>query len=315
MSGVIAGFTVIFLVVGIGFLLGRAGTLGTTATEVLSRLVFFVCTPALLFHSLVTANLRDVFSPTLVIAGGTALTIGLAYTVIARLWLHRSVPELVIGALSSSYVNSVNLGVPIAMYVLDDRSFIAPLLLFQILVYSPIALVALDLSTSDLSSGGGRRVWRDAIVTPLTNPILIGGAAGLLVSGLGWSLPSAILDPFRMLGDASVPLALLVFGLSLAAGRGSRDANAPDRHRDLALAAAMKMAAMPALAYAVARWGFGFSGHQLFAQVVIAALPTAQNVLVYAVRYRRGRELARDSALVTTLASIPVIAVVAIVLG
>ncbi len=314
-----SGFTVIFLVIGIGYVLGRSGTLGPTGTDVLSRLVFFVCTPALLFHALVTSDLRDVFSSTLVIAGGTALVVGLLYVVVARLWLHRAVPELVIGALSSSYVNSVNLGVPIAMYVLDDRSFIAPLLLFQILIYSPMALIALDLSTL---SGGRGNVWRDAIVTPLTNPILVGGAAGLVVSGFGWHPPQALMDPFRMLGEASVPLALVVFGLSLAAGRKSTadDDRAPESptastSSDVALVAVLKMLVMPALAYAVARWGFGLDGHHLFAQVVIAALPTAQNVLVYAVRYQRGRSLARDSALVTTLASIPVITVIAVALG
>ncbi|QKT06437.1 AEC family transporter [Gordonia sp. X0973] len=318
MSGVVAGFTVIFLVVGIGYLLGRSGTLGPAATEVLSRLVFFVCTPALLFSALVAADLRQVFSSTLVIAAGTALTIGLVYALAARLWWRRAVPELVIGALSSSYVNSVNLGVPIAMYVLDDRSFIAPLLLFQIVVYSPIALVALDLSALRSAAGGlgGRRVWRDAVLTPLSNPILLGGVAGLVVAGLHWHPPKAVMDPFRMLGDASVPLALLVFGLSLAARRASstEDGDTTSK-RDVALAAVLKMLAMPALAYALSRWGFGLSGHHLFAQVVIAALPTAQNVLVYAVRYQRGQALARDSALVTTLASIPVIAFIAVTLG
>lgn len=318
MSGVVSGFTVIFVVIGIGVILGRSGTLGPTATDVLSRLVFFVCTPALLFHALVTADLRDVFSSTLLIAGGSALATGLAYVVIARIWLRREVPELVIGALSSSYVNSVNLGVPIAMYVLGDRSFIAPLLLFQILIYSPIALVALDLSTADLNAArpSGRQMWRDAIVTPLTNPILLGGAAGLVVSGCSWHPPQAILDPLRMLGDASVPLALLVFGLSLAAGRTRPDSDPADSRRlDVALASALKMVAMPALAFAVARWGFSMSGQHLFAQVVVAALPTAQNVLVYAVRYQRGEAVARDSALVTTLASVPVIAVLALTLG
>ena len=146
MSGVISGFTVIFIVVGIGYVLGRTHLLGEHAHEVLSRLVFFVCTPALLFASLVTTDLSVVFSSTLVIAGGAALIIGLLYLLVARLWLRRAVPELVIGALSSSYVNSVNLGLPIAIFVLDDATFIAPLLLFQILIYSPMALLALDLS-------------------------------------------------------------------------------------------------------------------------------------------------------------------------
>ena len=72
---------------------------------------------------------------------------------------------------------------------------------------------------------------------------------------------------------------------------------------------------MPVMAYLVARFGFGETGHQLFAQVVIAALPTAQNVLVYATRYRRGQILARDTALITTLGSIPTIAVIALLLA
>jgi hypothetical protein len=49
--------------------------------------------------------------------------------------------------------------------------------------------------------------------------------------------------------------------------------------------------------------------------VVIAALPTAQNVFVYAMRYGRATALARETILVTTLAAMPVIVVVAARLG
>ncbi len=152
MSGVVSGFTVIFLVVALGCVLGRTGSLGEHASSVLARLVFFVCTPALLIHSLATSDLSVVFSSTLAIASASALIVGATYALIARLWLHRAIPEVVIGALSSSYVNSVNLGLPIAIFVLDDASFIAPLLLFQIVFYSPIALTALDLLTGDEGS-------------------------------------------------------------------------------------------------------------------------------------------------------------------
>lgn len=185
MSGVISGFTVIFIVVGVGYLLGRTHVIGDHAHEVLSRLVFFVFTPpALLFHSLVTTDLSVVFSSTLVIAGGSAMLMGVIYLVIAKLWLRRPVPELVIGgALSSSYVNSVNLGLPIAIFVLDDASFIAPLLLFQIVIYSPMALLALDLTA--LERDTGRSLVRDSLIAPITNPIVVGGIAGLVVSVLG----------------------------------------------------------------------------------------------------------------------------------
>lgn len=310
-SGVISGFTVIFIVVGIGYVLGRTHLLGEHAHEVLSRLVFFVCTPALLFASLVTTDLSVVFSSTLVIAGGAALIIGLLYLLVARLWLRRAVPELVIGALSSSYVNSVNLGLPIAIFVLDDATFIAPLLLFQILIYSPMALLALDLTALD--RGADRSLLRDVVVTPLANPIVVGGVAGLIVSIVGVMPPAPVLEPLRMLGNASVPAALLAFGLSLTGVTVFKKGQSP--RRDIALATVLKMLAMPALVYVIARWGFGQTGHQLFAQVVIAALPTAQNVMVYATRYRRGQILARDTALITTLASIPAIAIISVLLA
>ena len=43
----------------------------------------------------------------------------------------------------------------------------------------------------------------------------------------------------------------------------------------------------------------------------MAALPTAQNVLVYALRYGQGRALARAAGVVTTLLSAPVLVLVA----
>ncbi|MBM7367412.1 AEC family transporter [Gordonia hydrophobica] len=310
MSGVISGFTVIFVIVALGYLLGRTGSLGEHAASVLARAVFFVCTPALLIHALATSDLSVVFSPTLAVASVSAVAVGLCYALLARLWLRRAIPEIVIGALSSSYVNSVNLGLPIAIFVLDDASFIAPLLLFQIVFYSPVALAALDITALPDEQ---RTSTLTTVTTPLKNPILVGGVVGLAISLIGWTPPQAIMEPLDMLGQASVPLALLTFGLTLTGVSVFKKGQSP--RRDIVLASVMKMAAMPAVAYALARWGFGMTGHQLFAQVVIAALPTAQNVLVYATRYRRGEVLARDSALVTTLLSIPVIALIAATLA
>jgi hypothetical protein len=314
MSGVIQGFTVIFIVVAVGYVLGRTEALGPGAVMVLSRLVFFVCTPALLFSSLAKADLADVFSTTLVVAGGSALVVGAIYFALARLLLRRAIPEAVIGALSASYVNSANLGIPIAIFVLDDASFVAPLLLFQIMVYSPLALTTLDLTALRDASGASRRIsLRDTVVTPFTNPIVLGGSAGLVVSLIGVTLPAAVMEPFNMLGDASVPGALLVFGLSLTGVSVLQKGQSP--RRDVALASVLKMVVQPVLVYLAARYAFHATGHELFALVVIAALPTAQNVLVYANRYQRGVVLARDSALVTTLLSIPAIMLIALLLA
>ncbi|MDV7083265.1 AEC family transporter [Rhodococcus sp. IEGM 248] len=308
MSGVVAGFTVIFVIIAIGYLLGRRGTLGAEGETVLGRLVFFVATPALLFDSLASSDLSVIFSPTLAVAAVTALTVGALYMVVARVWLRRSLPELTIGALSASYVNSANLGIPIAVFVLGDASFVAPLLLFQIIAYSPIALTILDVTT--LRRGASRL---DTITAPFKNPIVVAGAAGLLIALLGWTPPEALMQPFRLMGGASVPGALLAFGISLYGVRVLEKGTSP--RRDVALASVLKIVVQPVLAYLMARYLLGLDGHELFAIVVVATLPTAQNVFVYASRYGVGTVLARDTAFVTTLAAIPGIALVSALLA
>ena len=47
------------------------------------------------------------------------------------------------------------------------------------------------------------------------------------------------------------------------------------------------------------------------AVTVIGALPTAQNIFTHAVRYDRGVILARDTIFITTLASVPVLILIA----
>src|SRR5690606_28023545 len=109
-SGVFAGVSVIFVIIAIGFVLGRTGSLGPAGQVVLSRLVFFVATPALLFDALATSDLSVIFSPTLYVAATTAFVVAALYFVIAKIWLRRPLSELTIGALAASYVNSANLG-------------------------------------------------------------------------------------------------------------------------------------------------------------------------------------------------------------
>ncbi|MGB3770932.1 MAG: AEC family transporter [Rhodococcus sp. (in: high G+C Gram-positive bacteria)] len=307
MSGVVAGFTVVFVVIFIGYVVARTNVLGESGVLVIGRMVFFVATPALLFDTLAGADLGVIFSPVLGIAAVGALVVGAVYFVIARLASGRAVPDATIGALAASYVNAANLGIPISVYVLGDASFVAPLLLFQIILYSPLALTILDVSTTRGTSPIG------ILISPFKNPIVVAGLAGLALAVTGLTLPGPVMQPFALLGGASVPGALLAFGMSLHGVRVLERGAGP--RRDVALASTLKMVVMPLLTYALARWVWRIDGHDLFAVVVIASLPTAQNVFIFATRYGRGTVLARDTAFVTTVASIPVITVVAALLA
>ena len=104
----------------------------------LSRLVFFVATPALLLKTLAAASIQAVLSAGLAVTAlATTVAVGL-FVAFARLLWRRDVGTVVIGALGSSYVNAGNLGIPLAVYVFGDAAPVAPVMLYQLLVLAPI---------------------------------------------------------------------------------------------------------------------------------------------------------------------------------
>jgi predicted permease len=307
-DGVLEGFLVIGIVVAVGYGVGRAGVLGPHATRVLSRTAFFVATPALLFTTLARTDIGAVFSSNLLV---TAVTSSLACLLYVPFGLLRRRPagEVAVGAMASGYVNAGNLGLPIAVYVLGDAAAVAPILLFQLAVLTPVFTTLLDVLPD--SSGGERPSRVRTLTAPLRNPIAIATAAGLVVSGAGWPIPEPVGAPLQLIADLAVPGMLLAFGISL---NGAARPGAGEIGPSLWAVVALKNVVHPALAWVVAGPVLGLTGTPLLAAVVCAALPTAQNVFGYAVRYDRGVTLARDAALTTTIVGVPaMIGVVALV--
>jgi len=109
-----------------------------------------------------------------------------------------------------------------------------------------------------------------------------------------------------------VPSALLAYGMSL---HGAPRPASGDGAGQVWLAVVLKTLAQPAIAYALGRWVAHLDGVALLAVVITSALPTAQNVFVYATSYDRGTRLARDVVLLSTVLSVPVLVGVALVVG
>lgn len=306
MGGVLIGFAIIGTVILIGYLTGRSGVLGETAPFVISRMTFFVLSPALLFTVLADADVHLLFSSLLAVSAISATLACLLFLGIALLIFRRSLPEAVIGALSSGYVNANNIGIPVAVYVLGDTAYSAPVILFQLLVLAPIALTVLDISTNGRGSIGR------TLLQPFRNPLIIGSALGAAVAITGLQIPDAVMEPFRIVGAAAVPLVLINFGMSL---HGQRALAPGTQRRDVALASTIKLAIMPLIAYVLGAFVFAMDAQHLFVVVVLATLPTAQNIFVYAQRYDRGQVIARDTILISTVGAVPVLVGVAALLS
>ncbi|RAN71318.1 hypothetical protein B5P43_34085 [Bacillus sp. SRB_336] len=308
MLAVVEGFSVVWLIILVGWLVGRRNVLGDNAAQVLSRLSFFVASPALLLETLSKADLKQVFSEPLLVAATSAVFTGMLFLLISRFWLKRSLNEALVSAMSSSIVNAANLGIPIAAYVLGNAALIAPVLIFQLAFYTPCYLLVLDATTSGHRATPGR-----VFLQIFRNPMILGTLVGLLLAATGWKLPSLVAEPVQLIGGAAIPAILIAFGMSLGSSRPL--AAADGRRTDTLLATGFKLVLHPAVAFALGHWVLGMSGAALFAVVVAAALPTAQNVYVVAQRYLVGLTIAKDTVLATTVLAIPAMFAVAVLFG
>ena len=104
-----------------GFVLAHVGVLGMEARNILADLAFFVASPALLLVVLSKAPVSAVLSWGLVVAAGGALLVMAIAAAIAHWRWGMGLGETVLAALCSGYVNSGNLGLPIALYEMCIR--------------------------------------------------------------------------------------------------------------------------------------------------------------------------------------------------
>jgi predicted permease len=300
--GVLTGFAIIAVVIAAGYLLGRSEVLGPAARTVLSRFVFFAASPCLLFTVLAKADPHVLVSPLLGVSAGSALTMVVVTVLVSRLVWRRPLAQTTVSAFAAGYVNANNIGLPVAIYVLGNAAYPAPVVLLQLLVYAPTGLLVLELA------GGGRAPWR-TVLRSFGNPLLLGTLLGAILALTRVHLPQPVLEPFVLIGGAAIPLMLMGFGMSL---HGQRVLEPGSGRRDVLLVTALKLLGMPAAAWLLGTFVLPLDQRTLHAAVVLAGLPTAQNVLVYAMRYERSVLIARDTVLLTTLGSLPVLLLVAV---
>lgn len=305
MGEVFQGFLTIWLVIGSGWLCAHLGVFDVTVQRSLSKSAFYVGLPALLFTALQKAELARIFSLNVVVSV-IAIAITLAsYLVISRLLWKPSPGHQVIGGFASCYVNANNMGVPIAAYVLGDTSWVAPILMIQILFLQPVGLFILD---SEVAKRSGRPPsWRCNLTIPLRNPMTIAVVAGLVVNVIGITVPQVLAQPLVLAAGLGVPAMLLAFGVSLRLGPLPGRGNTAET----ILVTGLKVLIQPVIAFVLARYLFALDPSATLAVTVLGGLPTAQNVFIFAMRGEESISLARDTIFISSVAAIPAVTAMA----
>jgi predicted permease len=257
--------------------------------RVLSNAAFYLFVPALLFRT--TARLDTGHLPWLLLLAFFGPLLLLALLVYG--WQRRrpaanphdeqAAARPSVQAINAVFGNTMQVGVPLAAGVFGETGLGLHITVLSVHALTVLtALVELDLARARAHHGPQSLAAtlvltvRNTVIHPVVLPVL----AGLAWNASGLQLPAVLDEVLQLLGTAVVPLCLTLIGLSMAYYGW------PKAWRGMLGLVALKLLALPALVLVIAHWGLGLTGLPLAVVVMMAALPTGSNALIFAQRYR-----------------------------
>lgn len=231
------------------------------------RLVYFVLFPALLFNALAGAEID--------IAGALPLLLGALGTVLAG---------FVVGALGRGLMGLDAMGFASRIQcAYRFNTYIGIAIAGKLHGSAGLALMgavcgAMVPFVNVMAVGLLARHGQGSLVRELSrNPLVLATLAGIAFNVLGLDLPSPVAAFLKRLGDAAVALGLLAVGAALRWG------HIGGRWQGSAWIVAVKLLALPALAWGIGRQ-LGLSGIPFDILVLFAALPSASSAYILAMR-------------------------------
>lgn len=294
----------LFVLIFVGYGLRKTGFAQREFVDDLNRLVYFVGLPAMLFTEASTMEFAELSGATVavaypVIVAATAL-IGLVVMLPLAPYKRGAVVQ------AGFRGNLAYLGIPIVGTTLGPGSYgpIAAIIAIGVVIntLTSISVLGMLQPNSQRSSVKGR------LLGILKNPLLIAIAGGLMLSAAELTFPQLLAQPIELLARTSLPLILLVLGMSLSfsALRG---------HVCAAAAAVLKLLVMPAVAWFLMNWVFGATALVAHTVTLMAGLPSAVVSQAFAKAFDADAALSASSVSLSTLLSAVTVPLIVLILG
>jgi len=292
----------IVLIAAVGFTLGR---LRDVEPGPLNTAVVYVLAPALVLHSLMASELSGGTLLKLALAI-TAFTLGMAAIVeLSGRLLGVDTATLSALVLVSTFPNAGNYGIPVSAFSFGTtgRGVAVLYVAVQSVLMYTLGVYVASRSGGSAGLGAVKRVFR----IPLIYAVVVGLLARAL--DLVPATGSTAMETLQLVGDASIPLMLLILGIQLA--NTDFGAALPE----IGVAAAAKMIVAPALAVGIALL-VGFEEPAVARTYVLeSAMPAAVTPLVLLIEFADDVEVGGVSApefvstvvAVTTVLSVPLL--------
>lgn len=202
----------IFLLMALGFLFRKLGWIDEVFASKMNQFVFLVPLPILVFEDLATVDFQEVWNSKFVLFcffvtfASIALAAGISF-----LWKDREIRGKFIQA---SYRSSAALlGIAFIRNIYGDAGLAPLMIIGSVPLYNIMAVVVLSFFQPERRKLD-KELWKKTLKGIVTNPIIIGIAAGLLWSALRIPMPYIIGKTVSNVGAVATPLGLMALGAS-----------------------------------------------------------------------------------------------------
>lgn len=295
---VVAGqVATLFLMMGIGFVMGKVEWLSKLSVSELSFFLLYVVTPCVIVNALQI----DFSVELLGRLGICALVLSLSYVILilvaSLLFRREESSRRTVLQLGSLYGNVGFMGLPLVESIFGQEG----------LVYCVVAVVLFNilLWTHGATVMGGKISAKRILLNPGT----IGMVAGMTLFVTSIHLPGPLMKTVEYMASLNTPLAMVVIGAQMSWA----DIRTTLKESVLYISSVIKLVIVPAIT-AVALLPFRLDPMLYCVTVVLAATPTAGATSIFAQRFERDAALAAQLVTLTTLLSaitLPVFSVLA----
>lgn len=292
MDAIVSQMIILFVLVVIGYGLGKKKLMDVEFDRKLSSFVIMVSCPCLILSSVMDGEMPDksLILPLLIVGFATyVVLIGGAFLLPRYFPIKKE--ERGIYSFMLAFGNVGFIGYPIVASIFGPQA-----VFYASILNVPSTLLIFVFGTLFVSDGSGRVRfdWRT-----LYCPAMIASYLSVLIVVLGWIPPYIISTPCRLLGNMTVPSALLIIGSSMA--------RIPVR-RMLGNAAIYVMSAFRLVVIPLVILGLSrtCSVDESIADinVVLTAMPVASYGTLFCIQYHRGEALMAQGTFITTLLSV-----------
>jgi hypothetical protein len=291
----------LILVALLGFICTKSKWFKRTQLDALTKFTFYISIPAFLFHQMANANLSQHLGPSLYAA--FYLPVLLCYSMgwLANYLFHTKLKKKssasAVYALSTSYSNTIIVGLPILLAALGEQ---VVGIVFLIVTFHSAMLFTLTSALSSHHHGVNFLgfSWKSFIKRTLNNPVILSILSGLVFNLLTIDLPQVVTNSLMLIGKPAIPLALFILGASMTFYQVRSEI------KFITVATILKLLLLPSLVFFSAHYLFTLEPLVTTVLVILSASPTGVNAYLIAKTQGYHQETVAGTVVVTTLTCI-----------